>query len=248
MAIKDAQGSLRQLGIQYGVSHEEIRRIKRGERPAFPREKPPKVPRWKSQTTAPGTVVRAQITRASADGQYWLKLRLTPSDAAPIIAQVEQAIRDEMKALLHEDDDNASQWPEEDAENGDGYGGDGDNEDSEVRPYIKQGDGAYVFSFKTVKPYPGRKPTPPSFSNAKGGKLRKAERITNGARVAVTYAVVPWHRPYSALVLGAIERSRTGRRRGKANLSSQDNTGVGALLSLQGVTLMKPPLKTQSVP
>jgi hypothetical protein len=97
--------------------------------------------------------------------------------------------------------------------------------------------GAYVFSFKTVRPYPKRKPIRPPLRNVRGGALRKPERIVAGSLASVTFAVVPWHRPYSSQV-----SERLGRRRGraKADFSKQDHTGVGALLSLQGVTLVEP--------
>jgi hypothetical protein len=239
LAVKDAQGSLRELAIQYGVSHEEIRRIKSGARQPFPRERPPKVPRWESHKTPVGTVVRVRLLRPSSDGQYWIKLELSAIDAAPLIDVVEKTIRAEADAIARDGDDGEpADWPDEYDEDDDLLGEYGDTEVSEARPYARQEGGAYVLSFKTVKPYPKRKPVRPPLTNAKGGTLRKPERIAVGSRVSVTFAVVPWHRPFSSQVQERIKGARRGR--GKADFSHRDHTGVGALLSLQGVTLIAP--------
>src|SRR5881628_1546471 len=105
LAIKDAQGSLRDLAIQYGVSHEEIRRIKTGVRPLVRQPKPPRPPRWESHTTPVGRVVRVRLLRPSPDKQYWMKLELSATYAAAIIDLVEKTIRAEAEAINENGDD-----------------------------------------------------------------------------------------------------------------------------------------------
>jgi hypothetical protein len=229
LAIKDAQGSSRDIAFQYGISHTEVRRIQKGERLPFPAKRPPKVPKWHSHTSPVGTVVRIGLMRHS-DRQYWLKLELSASDAAPIVDQVERAIQEEIAALTGSDAE---------SEYTDQYDVAPDLMAADTRPYQKQDDGSYLLSFKTVKPFPGKKPVRPPLTNAKGGKLRKPERITKGARIAVIYAVVPWHRPYNGTLMQEIESAEWR----EPNPASQDYTGVGAVLSLRGVTLVESPTK-----
>jgi hypothetical protein len=219
LAIRDARGSSRDLAFQYGISHTEVRRIQKGERLPFPPEKPPKAPKWESHTTAIGTVVRVGLNRPS-NRQYWLKLALSAIDTAPIVEQVEQAIREQIAALTAED-----------AESDYDFDVAPDLMPADTRPYQRQEDGSYVLSFKTVKSFPGKKPVRPPLTNTKGGKLRKSGRIAKGVRVSVTYAVVPWHRPYGGSLME------------DADPASQDYTGVGAILSLRGVTFLEAPGK-----
>jgi hypothetical protein len=94
--IMKAEGSLREIARQYRVSPSTIRRIQTGD------YKPRKPKPHEILTTPFGTLVQDSLVKRK-DNRYWIELRLSASEAAPIIKQVEDAISDKLATIRKEE-------------------------------------------------------------------------------------------------------------------------------------------------